>query len=141
MWVDYNNPNYVVDEYIIAPISFILLASITFIYLSSFRLYINENIYKAFDLSNISPIGKKLNVSVIIAVVIILVWILGNITARFTSKKIKNNTTLYLLSALFATCIYSIYSSITCAIINNAKYIYDFMYRKYFITESSILLV
>lgn len=83
-------------------ISFLLLASITFTYLSSFRLYINENIYKAFDLSNIGPIGRKLNVSVIIAVVMVLGWILGTITARFTSKKIKNNTTLYWMSSLFA---------------------------------------
>lgn len=83
-------------------ISFFVLILLAFTYVAEFRYYINENIYSAFDLGNLGEIGKKLSVSVLVAVFCVLGWALGMLTGFLTRKKNIRVTTLYWLSGMFA---------------------------------------
>lgn len=83
-------------------VSFFTLICLAFSYASNFRYYINENVYAAFDLSNLGEFGKALKVSVLVVVCAALGWAIGFLTAFLTGKKKINVVTLYWLSGMFA---------------------------------------
>lgn len=83
-------------------ISLLALMLLIFSYAAQFRYYINANIYAAFNLGNLGPIGQKLNVSILVAVFCALGWAIGLLTAFLTRKKDINAVTLYWLAGMFA---------------------------------------
>lgn len=82
--------------------SLLALLCLAFVYASSFRFYVNESVYAAFDLGNLGEFGKKLDVSVLIAVLAALGWAGGLLTAYLTRKKRVGAVTLYWLAGMFA---------------------------------------
>lgn len=88
----------------ISIISAILLFT-TFI--TGLRYYINQNIFKSFNLGNLGAFGTKLEVSVIVLVFMGLGYLLGFGLYIITRKRTKQRTliTLYSASSLFAIII------------------------------------
>lgn len=82
-----------------------LLLFMTF--LTGLRYYINQNIFKSFNLGNLGTFGTKLEVSVIVLIFMGLGCILGFGLYYLTRKRIKQRTcvTLYSVSGLFAIII------------------------------------
>lgn len=83
--------------------SFALTAILLFAYAVCMRFYINQNIYKAFNLGNLGEIGQKLFVSTIMAVVSAIGFGLGFLLSFLTKKKASAQRTniLYSLSSVF----------------------------------------
>lgn len=82
-----------------------LLLFMTF--LTGVRYYINQNIFKSFNLGNLGAFGTKLEVSVIVLIFMGLGCILGFGLYYLTRKRINQRTcvTLYSVSGLFAIII------------------------------------
>lgn len=82
-----------------------LLLFITF--LTGLRYYINQNIYKAFNLGNLGAFGAKLEVSVLVLIFMGVGYLLGVGLFYLTRKHIDPRTrvTLYSVSGLFAIII------------------------------------
>lgn len=76
-------------------------------FLTGLRYYINQNIYKAFNLGNLGAFGAKLEVSVIVLIFMGVGYLLGVGLYYLTRKHIKPRTcvTLYSVSGLFAIII------------------------------------
>lgn len=82
-----------------------LLLLMTF--LTGLRYYINQNIFKSFNLGNLGAFGTKLEVSVIVVIFMGLGCILGFGLYYLNRKRIKQRTcvTLYSAAGLFAILI------------------------------------
>lgn len=76
-------------------------------FLTGLRFYINQNIYKAFNLGNLGAFGTKLELSEIVPVFMGVGFLLGVGLYYLTRKHIKPRTsvTLYSVSGLFAIII------------------------------------
>lgn len=79
----------------------------TFTFLTAFRYYVNENVYKAFTLGNLGQFGNGLFVSVIVPVLLAVGFLVGFLSWFFTKKKLKPraSVTIYAISGLFAIVI------------------------------------
>lgn len=79
----------------------------TFTFLTAFRYYINDNVYKAFTLGNLGQFGSGLYVSVIVPVLLAVGFLVGFLLWFLTKRKLKPraSVTLYAISGLFAIVI------------------------------------
>lgn len=74
------------------PISFLLTGLLLFTFLAGVRLYLFENIYKAYNLGNLGGVGAKLNVSVIVAGFLAISVIIGLVLSLLTKNKLRENS-------------------------------------------------
>lgn len=84
--------------------SFLATSLLLFAYLMDARYYLYENIYKAFQLGNLGPVGARLQVSILMPVLMALGVLTGWLLSFLFRKKTSGRTliVLYTLCALFA---------------------------------------
>lgn len=76
-------------------LSLTLLIAMLCSYLTTFRYYIYENVYKAYALGSLGPFGSKLSVSIIVVVFLALGFALGAGGAILFNKKANNRAMVW----------------------------------------------